>query len=271
MADPIAKEEVFNDEDYEAAFNANLDGKEQPPEPEAPAPEPEPEKEPAPTAEAPAESEIPPDVAAVTDRLNKMEAILAEAAKRVEEPAPAPKAQEPSAPTKEDEEKAQLFKTVEEDWPTIYKAQQIKLQELEKKFVALLAETETKLKGELAPVTKTVQDVAQDRFLNAIYSAHEDAQELLPEVDKWIATQPKFLQTAYNATLDNGTAQDVIDLYSTFKAATGRDKPPEPPPAVDKTKEDRLAQMEAVKAERTSSIPVSDDDFEGAFNRAAQS
>lgn len=264
-------EAVFSDTDYEAAFNASVDGTAAPTEPVAPAPEPEPVVEPVPTAAAVAEPETPPDIANITAKLDKMEAILAEAAKREAEPAPVHKAQPDPQAAKDDEEREQLYRTVEEDWPTIYKAQQLRIKELEEKFTKLLTESESRIKGELAPVTKTVQDVAQDRFLNTIYAVHADAADLLPEVDKWIATQPQFLQAAYNATLENGNAQDVIDLYTTFKGATGRNKPPEPPPAVDKTKEDRLAQMEAVKAERTSSIPVSEDDFEGAFNRAAQS
>jgi triphosphoribosyl-dephospho-CoA synthetase len=145
-----------------------------------------------------------------------------------------------------------------------------RMKQLEGQLAMALGGIEQRIKGEFAPMSRVVAETAQDKFLTTIHSVHPDADTLLPEVDKWIASQPKFLQATYNQVLENGSAQDVVAVYDTFKQATGRTGQSEQQESKAPSREQRLRQMEGVKAERTSATAISDDDFEGAFNRAAQ-
>jgi len=59
-------------------------------------------------------------------------------------------------------------------------------------------------------------------FIRKIEQTHPDARQLLPELEKWIKTQPESIMNRYNWILDNGSAEDVIGLYSVFKKLTSR-------------------------------------------------
>lgn len=274
MADKAEKIEVpetFDDTDYEAAFNsaAEIEGESEvveEPTTDSDAGTAKPDdsegavKEPEPTSEP----ETSPEVKRLEEQLTKMETLLAEAARRTEPKAPE-KPAEPAKPAKEVEEEEAALKEVAEDWPTIHKAMEIRIKQLEAKLAETLNGFEKKVATSFAPIQASVQETSQERFLNAINAKHPDASTLLPKVEKWIETQPPFLQKAYNEALDNGTAADVIALYDTFKTATSPAAP-----AVEKAeKERRLERMEGVKTERSAATPLADDDFEGAFERAA--
>ena len=281
MAKALEKkiDETFDDADYEAAFNdaagddPGVFKEEVKEEIKEEIKEEVVKEEPELNGEEPKGSEpepkTTPEVQRLEAQLTKMETLLAEAAKRAEEKP----VEKPVEKSKEAEDDEAALLEVQTDWPTIYKVMESKIKRLEKLLEDRVSGVETKIKGEMAPVMERVEATAQEKFLSTIVAAHPDSRALLPEVEKWIDTQPKFLQSAYNAALDEGTAQDVIDLYTTFKTATGKttvEKAPEEKPK-DEGKSKRLRQMEGVKSERTSATALDEDDFEGAFNRAAQS
>lgn len=79
------------------------------------------------------------------------------------------------------------------------------------------------LTAQIEPIRKTEQTrVVEDHF-RAITTAHADAEKIIesPEFVEWKGKQPSFTQEAYDAVLERGTAQQVIELFSTFKDATG--------------------------------------------------
>jgi len=271
MAGEHEKQEVFEEADYDAAFNTAVDDADgAPPVDAAPV-----EEEPVAqldeaVEEAVSEPTISPEMSAMEDKLTRMESLLAEAAKRAEtaKPVEAPKA---VAKTADEEGDDAALAEVAQDWPTIYKAQQAQMKAIRSEMAQMMEKVRQEVRGDFAPVTQAVADSAQEKFLQSIVSVHPDSKELLPEVEKWIGKQPAFLQTAYNNALDNGTARDVVELYSTFKMQTGRvGKTEQQQQQQTETKQKRLAQMQGVKSERTSATALDDDDYEGAFNRAAQ-
>ena len=79
------------------------------------------------------------------------------------------------------------------------------------------------LTAQIEPIRKTEQNrVVEDHF-RAITTAHADADKIVesPEFVEWKGKQPSFTQEAYDAVLERGTAQQVIELFSAFKGATG--------------------------------------------------
>lgn len=78
-----------------------------------------------------------------------------------------------------------------------------------------------------ANATRSQQDAAKNAaqaHYNAIYTAHPDADSVAQskELEAWIASKPKFEQSGIRAALAQGATQDVIDLFTTFKEATGK-------------------------------------------------
>lgn len=228
-----------------------------------------------PVAETPPLAATPPtpapaDTQALESRIVELETSLAAAAKQpTEMPAPStPPVAAPVAPVALSEEDQEVITEVEEDWPTINRAQEIRIAQLETRLMAAVTAAVGGVKTEMQPFVTATAKTTQDTFRDTIVGAHADAEALLPEVEKWIATEPGYLQSAMNHVLDRGTAAEVIALYTQYKTAKGITVAETPAPnAADDA---RLANMEGVRTERTS-VAVEDDpsDFDGAFDRAA--
>ena len=92
---------------------------------------------------------------------------------------------------------------------------------------AALVDVNAKVEAALSPLKQQQSTDAAQSHMGAIYKAHADADSIVDskEFSGWIAGLPTFARTAYMAVLDpktGGTAQEVIELFDTFKAATGR-------------------------------------------------
>ena len=97
------------------------------------------------------------------------------------------------------------------------------------KLVAMGVEQQlAAIRGELAkvvePLKATQAKSAAEAHYQAIYSAHPDADSIAEskELSDWIAKQPTFARTAYAQALQQGTTQEVIELFTAFKEATGK-------------------------------------------------
>lgn len=188
-----------------------------------------------------------------------------------------PKNAEPSAPQPTAEELAaeEQFK---KDWPE-HAAREARMKAELAELKSLLATTTEALKGQIQPVVKAVADTTAEKHLNTILAKHADALEIYPDVAKWVETQPKILQPAFKATLDNGSASDVIELYDLYKKSI-------PAAVVDpavqeaqlkqqeqeKEKADRLRRMEAPTGTVRTSVTSEPDpeDFDAAFEQEAK-
>lgn len=94
----------------------------------------------------------------------------------------------------------------------------------------LRAELREQAARELKPLKEREAKEAADGHYGAIYEKHPDAQEIVQsaEFDSWIKSLPSFQRGAVAAVLDpetGGTAAEVIEVFDTFKAQTGKAAP----------------------------------------------
>lgn len=86
---------------------------------------------------------------------------------------------------------------------------------------------DAKLNAALAPLREREAQSAVSAHQQAIYGAHPDADEVYEssEFKAWMDNQPSYARAAIEYTLANGTAQQVVEVFSTFKGATGKGTP----------------------------------------------
>ena len=89
------------------------------------------------------------------------------------------------------------------------------------------ARVEEKLNAALAPLREREAQSAVSAHQQAIYGAHPDADEVYEssEFKAWMGNQPSYARAAIEYTLANGTAQQVVEVFSTFKGAAGKGTP----------------------------------------------
>ena len=86
----------------------------------------------------------------------------------------------------------------------------------------------------LAPMFKQQEEDAESAYYRAIYAAHPDTDYLLEskELAEWRASQPVFVQESIASIMKAGTAKQVIEIFDTFKAATGKSAVIDPQAAI---------------------------------------
>lgn len=84
-------------------------------------------------------------------------------------------------------------------------------------------QVEARLKSALAPYEEREAQTAAEAHYNAIYEAHPDADSIAQsqELAKWIESQPTFVRDSMSAVMQQGSTEQVIELLSAFKSATG--------------------------------------------------
>jgi hypothetical protein len=271
--------------DFDLAFDQAASGEAspapaEPPATGEPAPPPAAKEEQAPPAVAepapPAKTEPPPPDPAAEwkKRAEELEAQLAEAKKvppPKAEPQPAKEEPKPAGLTKEEDES---LKFLQEDWPNVDAAMNVKFKQLvsnlEMKLASLIDARIVPLQGAMAPAVKIAQDTQQAQFMEAVTKVHPDVKEIYPGLEAWVTQQPARIKESYNAILDSSTSEEFIGLVNIYKAAIGKAAAPAPaPPADDKT--ERLARMEGVKRQRTgNSAEIDENDFDAAFEAASR-
>ena len=133
-----------------------------------------------------------------------------------------------------------------------------------KGIATLIKQGFTSLRQELEPLKAQHQTSEVEKHYGAIYQAHPDADSIAEsqELESWIASKPSFTQAAYRSVLDpqgNGTAQQVVELFDTFKKETGATQAaPAPAPSVDP----KAAAKAAIAAVQPA-VPASLSDFPG--------
>lgn len=106
----------------------------------------------------------------------------------------------------------------------------------------------------IAPLLQERQAVAQqtaaDMHLNAIYTAHPDADELVQSAEfaQWREHLPGFARAAVDNTMANGNAAGVVEVFDAFKAQA---QIKTAAPAGSKV------QQAIVKAQGQASVPIS--------------
>jgi hypothetical protein len=88
------------------------------------------------------------------------------------------------------------------------------------------------LQTALAPIQAQQVQSTEDAHFGSIRTAHPDVESVVPSAEfaKWRDAQPAFARAGIVQIIDGGTAAEVIEVLSAYKAAAGI-KPVTPPPA----------------------------------------
>jgi hypothetical protein len=218
----------------------------------------------APVAAAPAASESDDDV------LKR----LAAAVKKVgTEEAPAATDEAPQAQpifNAEEEAKIEHFR---KEWPEVAEAFDLQARALAQ---SVLSYAFKEIGAVVNPMRETVDILAQRTHYGDLKDkVGEYTAEERDDIVKWVDEQPTYLQTAMKSVIDGGTAEEVADLVSRYRQATG--KQPAGAPADDKgpaggdvelsdAAKQAAAALAPVSTKR-STVQAPDDksDFNGAF------
>ena len=172
------------------------------------------------------------------------------------------------------------------DFPLVAEAQKVHERVLLSKFNNMLNRAVSHITNQLdqrmAPLTSTVQTVANNSHEAAILKAHPDAFDMHSQIVEWVDGKPDILKTALSTTLNGGSAEQVNQLITMFKDETGLSQTQTPEQLADeqaakdkaakakKDKEDKLLAQEGVLGRNTTErAGVDPDDFDGAFEKFA--
>lgn len=122
------------------------------------------------------------------------------------------------------------------------------------------AKVEKMVSEALAPFQEKAATEQANSHFDAIYQAHPDADSIVEsrELADWIGGQPSFVQQAMQNVLQQGSTQEVIELFDQFKKATGATQAAEPP-----AKQDVKAAAKQVIANSKPEVPASLTDMPG--------
>jgi len=120
-----------------------------------------------------------------------------------------------------------LVESMREDFPEIVDLMDKKMASVVGSMTSQIEE----LKSQLAPLKQAAVKSVEDAHLSAIVSKHPDALELANDgsLNKWVAEQPSFTRSAFEAVLASGTSEQVVELLDLYKGSTVA-KPQQPAP-----------------------------------------
>lgn len=179
-----------------------------------------------------------------------------------------------------DTQKAQIAK-FKAEWPDESPAIEMMV---EARAQAIMANAQhalvTQLNTVLAPLFQSTEKAEVNSHMSVIRSAHPDLDQVIGNLPAWVATQPQFLQPAYNSILQKGSAADVVGLLNEYKkasSATGA-APVTPAPAVAQETKPAKNPVSAAAVAATAAVPATQrqnpttkgdpNDFDGAFDEA---
>lgn len=131
----------------------------------------------------------------------------------------------------------------------------------------------------LAPVESVVVQSQEQLYWQTIQAAHPDFREAAAAIPAWIEKQPALYRPALLQAYNQGTAEQVVELLTTYKQAIGTTgaAPAQPassaaqvPPKAEPVSNAALAATLAPPAAQRSTMTTSRDpnDYESAFAEA---
>jgi hypothetical protein len=123
-----------------------------------------------------------------------------------------------------------------------------------------------------AAMQDTLSEDAIVRHNATILEAHPDWKTIYNSgaLKTWIEAQPGYLQPRLNEVVDNGSARDIIEMFDSYKRASGKGtKPTSTSAELAEAKKKKAAAMEAVPASsggpKEGKKKIAKDDFDGAW------
>jgi hypothetical protein len=163
-----------------------------------------------------------PDADTVLDRL--AEAVAKRGPAKKDEPAAAPAAvetpQEQPLFTADEEAKLEHFK---KEWPEVAEAFELQSRALAHSVLKYAF-------GQIAEQFTPMRDMVEAMAARTHYGDLKDkvgeyTNEERDEIVAWVGEQPTYLQKAMTDVIEGGTAEEVADLVSRYREATGKAKP----------------------------------------------
>ena len=221
----------------------------------------EPEQEPIeePAEEPEEKTDFAGELAKLREELKKPEEV-------VEEPVAAP------TPLLSEEEN-KFLQEYDADWPDISKAEAIKRKvEIRQAVEYVFAQ----MQQALNPLMDKFQETEYNQHEAALVAAHSDYNAVKDDVISWVGQQQGVRGKLFGEVVKTGTVEEISELVSIWKEATGKTKPqvsgaastpaPTEPPAKAKQAAQKLS---VVSSKRTSVPAVSDpNDFDSAWSDA---
>lgn len=174
--------------------------------------------------------------------------------------------------TKEEQD---FLTAYEKDWPDVAKAEQLRRRAEYKQLVSFVFQ---EVAGYLKPIVDQVEVVATRTHLSDLQSKVSDYDDVRDKVIDWVGKQPKYLQTAYEQVITEGTADEVADLVSRWRKETGAGAG-NPAPSTTKRQSETVlppaakqaaAALAPVGSKRSApSAGIDPGDFQGAFEAFA--
>jgi hypothetical protein len=145
-----------------------------------------------------------------------------EALERVRDANATDKGKPPAEPVIYSDDELAAIEKYTSEWGDVAKGEQlIRRAEAVENTNFIFAEVAKFMK----PYIDIIEHVANADHVNTIYGAHSDYDKVYPQVEKWVETQPAITKRAYQQVIKAGTADDVVELVTTWKKETGY-KPP---------------------------------------------
>jgi hypothetical protein len=168
------------------------------------------------------------------------------------------------------------------DYPDVARAVAI---ERSAEYKALTSHIFGQIGAYLAPHLALLGQLADRTVYSDIATKVPDYNDLRDKLLDWVGTQPAYLQAAYNSVIQQGTVEEITDLFDRYRQASGQQAPsaqnapaqgtraappaakaPELSPAAKQAAE-RLAPVTSKRSAPTSQTPV---DFDAAFAEFAK-
>jgi hypothetical protein len=158
-----------------------------------------------------------------------------------------------------------------EEFPSLEKPMKILATKIAREIVEGQMDT---INPTLARVQETVESSAIEEHLGKITQAHSDWKQIHTSgaLRTWISKQPNFMQPGLNKVVEDGAAEDIIELFTAYKKATGQLKTSTDSGSRSKTPAQKLKELEAVQHQ--SSGPPKDtkkadkNDFDAGWDDA---
>lgn len=134
------------------------------------------------------------------------------------------------------------------------------------------AQVKAQVAEALKPMQQKEQESAAEAHMRTIYEAHQDADSIVEsgEFETWKAQQPSYIQAALDGVLQQGTAEQVVELLNNYKQSTNSTATPakaEDAPAKPTAAELKAKAREAIK-NTTPAVPASLSDIPGGHKGA---
>ncbi|MEX2326568.1 MAG: hypothetical protein WD558_02450, partial [Pseudomonadales bacterium] len=176
------------------------------------------------------------------------------------------------------DEEREMLKAYEGEWKEVSQAESIRRRA---EGQLLKDQIITEVAASLAPIVQHLQQSQVSGHFEAIQAAHPGYEKILPDVQKWVDTQPAILQPQMKSVLEKGSSAQVIQLFDLFKQSKTGAAPATP--ASSDTPQQKDAKKKAAEQERQKAAAATaavtsrrdtktgakdDDDFDAAFDEA---